>query len=1195
MRAEVARRFDRSMGADGPLDPYAIIARPHLKISYALEIRHMRTPRRLTLRTLTAATLFIAMWTPGAAIGSVTTSEGLDRAATLLRDGHLVRARHELLQLDRSRMSNTDAERAMSIMATIDRRLRHADPVDVSLDKAEIALEEGDIRTADRHAGAAKSHRNASNTQRDRAEELISSIDTMREELQPLAANALQQAVMDFDSGRYAEAKAGLDSVYRSGCRLEPDDLRALDYYRGRVVEIERLRGEPFEIDYTPLGMLQPGRVERREDARPSQRQGEEPQAHEDPEWLDDVDTQDDRPEQAAEPPQTPPAEEPGGDLFDQALKFDAQRYLAEADAAFEAGRFNEAEQKYALVTGPYRRHVDAAQLRHAEARLADSRAMLGRRDGRLLEQVGQTQTIIRQQAIAEYDNFMEQARRALTEGDFERARSLAGRARLAISERRDVFTDAEYNDRIRRQDGMMQSIRNAEEQARVREIESRARDVQRQTSDAEIRAAAERERKIVESLDRVRALQMEQKYAEALQVIEQILFLDPNNVPALLLKDIMRDVVQYREFERIRREKFYSHTVESNAMQEALIIPQEIMSYPRDWPEISFRRGEPIAFIDSDEDRRVLAELENKRIPATFSANALEDVIQFIATVTNLNVDVNWDSLATIGVNRDSEVSLNLRMMPVRVVLNRILEKVSPDDFSRAGWAVEDGVLVIASEDALRKNTFIRIYDVRDLTFQVPNFTNVPELNLDTLLQQGGGGRGGGGGGGGIFQSEDDRGEGITEEELLEKIQEIIRTNVDFDGWRENGGDTGFIQELNGNLIITNTARNHRSIVGLLSQLREVRAIQISVEARFLTVAQDFFEQIGIDLDVYFNANNNQYKDVLRQERFFGGAGSGVSNPIQEGTVTTPRDVVRAATTNRIVNNTQYWFESVDGDGNTVFQFNPLPAAVTAPDGLSVVPVQSGSLDMASQLVSGSFASQILSLNPALGVAATFLDDIQVDLLVEATQADRRSVQLSAPRLTFHNGRSANIAVGNQRSYISDLTPVVGSSSVAFDPTISVLNTGVTLLLRGVVSADRRYVTMTVQAKVANLITFRSFPVTAATGGTDGGSGVDTTSSIQAPEIAISEINTGVTVPDQGTILLGGQRVVSEEEIETGVPVLSKLPIINRFFTNRIESKEERTLLILLKPTIIIQNEEEEKHFPGLLDSLGRGFGGSF
>jgi type II secretory pathway component GspD/PulD (secretin) len=88
--------------------------------------------------------------------------------------------------------------------------------------------------------------------------------------------------------------------------------------------------------------------------------------------------------------------------------------------------------------------------------------------------------------------------------------------------------------------------------------------------------------------------------------------------------------------------------------------------------------------------------------------------------------------------------------------------------------------------------------------------------------------------------------------------------------------------------------------------------------------------------------------------------------------------------------------------------------------------------------------------------------------------------------------------------------------------------------------------------------------------------------------------VRTTVTVPDQGTILMGGQRLITESEVETGVPVLSKIPIINRFFTNRIESREEQTLLILIKPTILIQNEEEQRNFPGLIDSLHTGVGGS-
>ena len=65
------------------------------------------------------------------------------------------------------------------------------------------------------------------------------------------------------------------------------------------------------------------------------------------------------------------------------------------------------------------------------------------------------------------------------------------------------------------------------------------------------------------------------------------------------------------------------------------------------------------------------------------------------------------------------------------------------------------------------------------------------------------------------------------------------------------------------------------------------------------------------------------------------------------------------------------------------------------------------------------------------------------------------------------------------------------------------------------------------------------------------------------------------------------------EFEVEAGVPVLSKIPILNRLFSNRIKAKDEQTLLILIKPTILIQNEQEEQNFPGLLDTLRAPYGG--
>ena len=574
-----------------------------------------------------------------------------------------------------------------------------------------------------------------------------------------------------------------------------------------------------------------------------------------------------------------------------------------------------------------------------------------------------------------------------------------------------------------------------------------------------------------------------------------------------------------YREWDMIQRDKAYSYAKESNRMQRALIIPDEIIAYPADWPEISFRRGEPGAYDEPPENREVLASLETRRIPASFASAPLEDVIEFIAAVGNLNVDVDWDSLANIGVNRDTEVTLNLRPVPMRVVLNRVLEKVSPDEFSRAGWAVTDGVLVVASDEALRRNTFIRIYDIQDLIFEIPNYTDVPQLDLDAALQQSGGG-GGGGGGRGVFQVTDDTDIQITDAERIQNIINLIQTNVDFEGWQDNGGTTGRIQQLNGNLIITNTAKNHREIANLLRQLREIRELQINVEA-LPRVAQDFFEQIGFDLDIYFNAQNNQYDAMLFQERAFGGTGFNQVTPAGS-TSSVPSDLVGRRQTDTV----QWNIANIDQTtGEIEYQFTPLNTSVVAPDGLSIIPVQQGSLGLTETLASGS-ARRADPREPRAG-HRRHLPRRDPGRLPRAGDPGRHP-QRVAHRAPPHAGQQPvrQHRRRQPRAYVSDLQPVVSTSSVGFDPTVSTLNTGVTLLLRGVVSSDRRYVTLSIDTRISQLVTFRNFTVTAAVaGGGDGGGGSATAEGqLALPEITISSIQTAATIPDQGTILLGGR-----------------------------------------------------------------------
>lgn len=1105
------------------------------------------------------------------------TDTSLESASRLLEAGRVVEAKSILLSLRKSGDSAKTQGQAIEMLAAADRRIRFLGEVELSIQKAELALKQGELRVAETHANAAKRSDKATPEQRLRAESVSKDAAELRDQLKPMVAPTLAQAVSDFTNGKHAEAKAGFASILRTGAALSQEQMSEVNRFQDRIYELERQQGRSFEVDYIPLSVMQSaGKAVRVvASAAPASVVTEE---------------------EADQSGESAPAEDPqpGDALLDETLKVDADRLMVEAEAAFQGGRYNEAIDKYTKAVSVYGQHLDADQTSMANDRVAEARALIGAAGQDTLGTVLEQKRIAREEAEAVFANLVAQSNAALARGDTQAARNLAAQARLTWNnaQANGLFSEEQYRNGLTEADALLRSIDAAAEAITVKEIQDRQGDLKSEEAKTRAQQETERRQRINENLDRIRALQAEQKYDEALQVIDQVLFLDPINPAALLLKDVLKDVKLYREYEENRRARAYSYSDEFNQIDKALIVPQNLMAYPADWPEISFRRGDIQSFVESEPDRKVLAVLETRRIPASFRDNSLEDVLAFVGTVTNLNIDIDWDSLAQIGIERDKEITLELREVPVRVVLERILEKAQPDAFSKAGWAVNDGVLVVAADEALRKNTFVVIYDIRDLLFQIPDFPDAPQLDLDQVLNQG---RGGGGGGGSVFGGDTGETEGVgpTEEELMERILEILQTNVDFEGWRDNGGDTGVIQELNGNLIITNTAKNHREIQGLLGQLREIRSVQINVESRFLTVSSDFFEQIAFDLDVIFNAKNDQFDAVERQLDAFG-----IGTLANEGNAIYPRDLTGASAFDSTFG---YVFTGLDDGGNPQYAFRRQPYAIPRPNSLSIVPAlqNSNRLTEGLALASGNtLATAAIVGNPALGVAATyFLDDIQVDLLLEATQADQRNVTLSAPRLTFANGRAANIAVVNQVGFISALQVVTGTGSVGFNPTVGRLNSGVSLGVRGVASADRRYVTLTIQTSVSANPRFRSQSITAVAGGAGGGGGgtgappAVAVGQIDIPTIDVTSINTGVTIPDKGTVLLGGQRVSTELEVETGVPVLSKLPIINRFFTNRAQIKSERTLLILVKPTIIIQNEEEENAYPGLLDRLNDPF----
>ncbi len=747
--------------------------------------------------------------------------------------------------------------------------------------------------------------------------------------------------------------------------------------------------------------------------------------------------------------------------------------------------------------------------------------------------------------------------------GDFDRATQEAQYARSLLETNRNYLDDAEYQrkkleteqrlDYISRERQRWEESRVAEQQ---KEVERRRRD--------RIRLLEQQKAEKIRTLkSRVNELSQRGQYKEAVEILARICKLEPSDSQARNMLGQFENFVMLLDGKEAHRTALREEHRQMVDIRWSQVPWYEMLRYPRDWQEISLRRR-PFAageVAESEADRAVRRELRKVLPKLEFPGIGFGDVIQFFRDVSNLNIHPKWEALKAANIDERTPVNVKLTNVTLEKALRTVLDDVG--GVNPLDYIVDEGVITISTKDDLSRQAITRVYDIRDLIFQVPNFAG-PRINLDQTGQQVsggtgttgtglGGGGGIGGGGGGLFDTGQQttttgtQVQTMSRQELVDSILEVIRQSIAPDTWRggEPPGMIGSIRELNGQIVVTQTRKNHRDLLELLQQLRETRAILINVEARFIRVNSGFLNRIGFNLDFYFNLGST-----------LGGGGVG-ADP---------------------------WLSTADPTGGPGIPLRG-PSG-WGPGGTWSSKLTPMHLDLGSWLwteppLPTAIASSIGNItSTGMTLSGVFLDDIQVDFLVTATQAHESSRSLTCPRVTFFNGQRAYVAVQVQRAYISELDPVVSENAVAFDPTVSVVSTGTVLDVEGTVSADRRYVTLTLRPQITSNVQFFEYAIQEITGA-DGTTEQWRTGIIQVPQIEVQQLETTVSVPDGGTLLLGGQKLAAEREREMGVPILSKIPIINRAFTNKILVRDDETLLILVKPKIIIQREVEEQAFP--------------
>ena len=151
-------------------------------------------------------------------------------------------------------------------------------------------------------------------------------------------------------------------------------------------------------------------------------------------------------------------------------------------------------------------------------------------------------------------------------------------------------------------------------------------------------------------------------------------------------------------------------------------------------------------------------------------------------------------------------------------------------------------------------------------------------------------------------------------------------------------------------------------------------------------------------------------------------------------------------------------------------------------------------------------------------------------------------------------------------------------------------------MTVQAVVSDDRRYVRLTLVPFFSQIGEVREFTFDGSetiqnssmtTDNDDDGNNesndnaqqtIRSGTTVQLPTFEIISVSTTVSVPDGGTVLLGGIKRLREGRNEFGVPLLSKIPYVDRLFRNVGIGRETDSLMMMVTPHIIIQEEEEER-----------------
>lgn len=795
---------------------------------------------------------------------------------------------------------------------------------------------------------------------------------------------------------------------------------------------------------------------------------------------------------------------EPQGSLAAQRAQFLSKKHVADAKRLQLDGRLEEA--KLLLLRAKELTPSNANVL----STLASVQAQLGEPAGEARtygQQMARLWKIREERAKADVADRLQAGRQAMAAERFEEA---MGYFRGVVTRIR-AGSDIEWGNLEDQARGMLTDAENQRDFHETAKQAAVERDILRQRRDQEEAEQARRQARVdgyietaIRAFDRSRFKLSQDLALQAMELdATSHLARDIHNASTKALGDSRSD-----SYVRDKRNAY----IKFLEAAEDLRIPQTdiLRTDPVIW-EIAAKRKARTgpATTDDPENVAVRQQIASKTVPPiTFveETGEYEDVIRLVRTVTDIPIILTPEARAVIA---DESLFMEVEIA-APLAVSHFLDLMTEKSENLA-WTVRNGVVEMTSRVASGGDNILSSHDVRDLVFARTEFLPPIIRDLPSGESFGEGGPRTGGEG-------DEKIAYIEPDALQQNIKGSTGGETYWDA--EGGGTMEFVDS--GYLLVFANPEMQARVERFLADQRRFATSVVSIETKFLTVTQNFLQEIGVDF------------------RGLGGSGN-------KGSVVQLDDITNALDDNAS--------RGLDNQGTGDDAGHPSAGAFFNDGG-------DGDIRGRTENFFGSSLGQALTPGGGATAAITILDDLQLQLLVRAVEKQEEVQAVNGQILTVLNNERANIAVLNQTSYVRDFDVEVAQASFIADPKVDVIQDGIVLDVRPTIAHDRKHVMLSLNPTVAVLE--RPIPTF-----TTSLAGATLPVTLQLPTLTVRSFATTASVPDGGSVLIGGLRQVLEKERTAKSSIFGDLPLLGFLFKQEGVVDENESLAVLVTATI--------------------------